>query len=152
METFSALLTICAGNSPVTSDFPIQRPVTRSFDVFFDPRPNIQLSKQWWGWWFETPSCPLWRHCNAQMSGRFAHHLIIIIMQTYRKALSILNVCREFCVTVCLRLGQFSQLSFVRYVVLCVCSLPITFVLVVRICALYLVPSATWKYEPLANV
>ena len=26
---------------------------------------NIRLSKQWWGWWFETPSCPLWRHCNA---------------------------------------------------------------------------------------
>ena len=21
--------------------------------------------KQWWGWWFETLSCPLWRHCNA---------------------------------------------------------------------------------------
>ena len=35
METFSALLAICAGNSPVTSEFPAQRPVTRSFDVFF---------------------------------------------------------------------------------------------------------------------
>ena len=48
METFSALLAICAGNSPVTGDFPAQRPVTRSFDVFFDLRLNIQLSKQWW--------------------------------------------------------------------------------------------------------
>ena len=37
METFSALLAICAGNSPVTGEFPAQRPVTRSFDVFFDP-------------------------------------------------------------------------------------------------------------------
>ena len=39
METFSALLAICAGNSPVVSgEFPAQRPVTRSFDVFFDLR------------------------------------------------------------------------------------------------------------------
>ena len=63
METFSALLAICAGNSPVTGEFPAQRPVTRSFDVFFDLRPR--LSKLWWGWWFETPSYPLWRHCNG---------------------------------------------------------------------------------------
>ena len=35
METFSALLAICAGNSPVTGELPAQRPVTRSFDVFF---------------------------------------------------------------------------------------------------------------------
>ena len=40
METFSALLAICAGNSPVTGEFPAQRPMTRSFDVFFDVRPN----------------------------------------------------------------------------------------------------------------
>ena len=45
METFSALLAICAGNSPVPGEFPTQRPVTRSFDVFFDLRPNKQLSK-----------------------------------------------------------------------------------------------------------
>ena len=36
METFSALLALCAGNSPVTDEFSSQRPVTRSFDVFFD--------------------------------------------------------------------------------------------------------------------
>ena len=36
METFSALLAICAGNSPVPGKFPAQRPVTRSFGVFFD--------------------------------------------------------------------------------------------------------------------
>ena len=67
METFSALLAICAGNSPLTGEFPAQRPVTRSFDVFFDLRPNKRLSKQSWGWWFETPSCPLWRHCKEEM-------------------------------------------------------------------------------------
>ena len=56
METFSALLAICAGNSPVAGEFPTQRPVTWSFDVFFDLRLNKRLSKQWWGWWFETLS------------------------------------------------------------------------------------------------
>ena len=45
METFSALLAIGAGNSLVTGEFPAQRPVTRSFDFFFDPRQNKQLSK-----------------------------------------------------------------------------------------------------------
>ena len=60
---FRALLAICAGNSPVICEFPAQRPVTRSFDVFFDLRLNNQLSKQWWRWWFETPLRPLWRPC-----------------------------------------------------------------------------------------
>ena len=64
METFSALLAICAGNSPVPGEFPTQRPVTRSFDVFFDLRMNKRLSKQPWGWWFETPAWSLWRNRN----------------------------------------------------------------------------------------
>ena len=51
-------------NSPVIGEFPSQRPVTRSFDVFFDLRVNKRLSKQSWGWWFETPPCSLWRNCN----------------------------------------------------------------------------------------
>ena len=42
-------------------EFPAQRPVTRSFNVFFDLRPNKRLSKQSWGWWFGTPSWSLWR-------------------------------------------------------------------------------------------
>ena len=49
METVSALLAICAGNSPVT--------VVRSFDVFFDLLLNNRLSK-------------LWRHCNVSESRR----------------------------------------------------------------------------------
>ena len=64
MEIFSALLAVCTGNSLVTGEFPAQRPVTRGFDVFFDLRLNERLSKQSWGWWFETPSSPLWRHSN----------------------------------------------------------------------------------------
>ena len=64
METFSALLTICAGISPVPGEFPTQRPVTRSFHVFFDLRLNKRLSKQSGCWWFETLSCSVWRHRN----------------------------------------------------------------------------------------
>ena len=65
IEAFSALLAFCAGNSPITGEFPTQRPVTRSFDVFFDLCLDKPLSKQSCGWWFGTPSCPLWRHCNT---------------------------------------------------------------------------------------
>ena len=65
METFSALLAFCAGNSPVTAEFTAQRSVTRSFDVFFDQQLNRQLSKQGWRWWFERLSRSLWRPCNA---------------------------------------------------------------------------------------
>ena len=43
---------------------PAQRPVTLTFDVFFGLRPNNRLSQQRWGWWFETPSHPSWRHSN----------------------------------------------------------------------------------------
>ena len=68
METISALLAICAGNSPASGEFPAQRPVTRSFDVFFDLCLNKRLRKQSRGWWFKTLSCPLWRHCNEKHS------------------------------------------------------------------------------------
>ena len=67
MKTFSALLAICAGNSPVPGEFPAQRPVVRIFDDFLDLRLNKWLSKQLWGWWFEMLSCPLWRHCNVRI-------------------------------------------------------------------------------------
>ena len=62
METLSSLLAIWAGNSPVTGEFPAQRPVTQSFDVFFDLRSNKRLSKQSWVRWFETHSRPLWSY------------------------------------------------------------------------------------------
>ena len=62
MKTFSALLAICAANLQVLGEVPAQRPVTRSFDDFFDLRLNKRLSKQSWGWWFDMLSRPLWRH------------------------------------------------------------------------------------------
>ena len=58
--TFSALLAFCEANSPVTGDFPSQRPVTRSFDVFFDLRLNKRLGKPPSRWW-------LWAHQNTQL-------------------------------------------------------------------------------------
>ena len=47
METFSVLLALCAGNSPITGEFPAQRPVTRSFDVSFD--------RAWINCWVNNP-------------------------------------------------------------------------------------------------
>ena len=73
METFSKLLVICVGNSPGTGEFPAQRPVTWSFDVFFDLHLNKRLSKQTWGWWFETLLRPLWRHNYAPVPSPILH-------------------------------------------------------------------------------
>ena len=75
IEEFNNIMTSSNGNifrvtGPLCGEFagpgefPTQRPVTRSFHVFFDLRLNKRLSKQPWGWWFETPSWSLWRHCN----------------------------------------------------------------------------------------
>ena len=60
METFSALLALCAGKSPVTIGFPSQKPVMQSFDVFFDLRLNKQLNKQSKRRWFAMPSLSLY--------------------------------------------------------------------------------------------
>ena len=68
IETFPVLLALCEGNSPVTGEFPSQRPVVQSFDVFFDLRLNKELSKQSRQRWLENPSRPLWRHCNDTLS------------------------------------------------------------------------------------
>ena len=83
----SALLALCADNSPVTCEFPSQRPVTRSFDVFFDVRLNKQLSKQSWGWRFETPMRSFWRHCNVMnffhlASRTLRPHKMVAVLQT----------------------------------------------------------------------
>ena len=60
-NTFRVTGHLC-GEFTGPGEFPTQRPVKRSFDVFFDLRPKKRLSKQPWGWWFETPSSSLWRH------------------------------------------------------------------------------------------
>ena len=100
MEIFSALLAICAGNSPVAGEFPAQGPVTRSFDVFFDLRLNKRLSKQSWGWWFETLSRPLWLHCNALSSNKTIDSSppsAAYMRQWIESALVKIMACRLFC-------------------------------------------------------
>ena len=71
----------------VTGEYP---PVTRSFDVFFDVRLNKQLSKQCWGCWFETPSHPLWRHCNDYLLlpkyVAYSNHFIVQVMRCLSRA------------------------------------------------------------------
>ena len=62
-------------------EFPAQRPVTRSFDVFFDLRLNQRLSKQPRGWWFETPAWSLWRHRNVNV------YTVIVSKYVFRDAL-----------------------------------------------------------------
>ena len=88
METFSALLAFCAGNSPVTGEFSAQRPVTLNFDVFFELCLNKRLSKQWWGWWFETPSHPLCKddptsHCKYSTSQEWYTGLMLSVLLCY---------------------------------------------------------------------
>ena len=65
-------------------EFPAQRPVTRSFDVFFDLRLNKRLSKQPWGWWLETPSWSLWRQCNGSLciDWKYIRTKIMVYRQT----------------------------------------------------------------------
>ena len=65
METFCASLALCAGNSPVAGEFPSQRPLMWSVDVFFDLRLNKRLSKQSIRWWIETQPRALGRHCTV---------------------------------------------------------------------------------------
>ena len=77
MEASSALLAICAGTA--------QRPVTQSFDVFFDLRLNKQLSKEWWGWWFGTSSRTLWRHCYVLNKEKIEWNLCLEKYEKFKK-------------------------------------------------------------------
>ena len=110
METFSMLLAPCSGNSPVTGEFPAQRPVTRSFDVFFDLRLNKRYSKQSWGWWFETPSCSLWRHCNVELA--FIVMMVAVVLLSNRPP-AINNWHHGILVDD--NLGRFNYLSRTKY-------------------------------------
>ena len=66
------------GNSPVTGEFPLQRPVTRSFKVFFDLRLNKRLNKQSRRLWFETRSRSLWRHCDIRIIPYIGQHWDVV--------------------------------------------------------------------------
>ena len=47
---------------------PLTKASDAEFDIFFDLHLNKPLSEQSRGWWFETPSRSLWRHCNGETS------------------------------------------------------------------------------------
>ena len=70
---------------PVTSGSPSQKPVTRSFDVFFDVRLDKRFNKQSSCLWFDIPRRSLWRQCNEDTVERqpFARIMKIIIHRTY---------------------------------------------------------------------
>ena len=90
------LLALCAGNSPVTGEFPSQRPVTWIFDVFFDLCLNQRLNKQSWGWWFETQSCTLWRHFNDMASLYWGYRTVSVVfncLDTKTHSTKYLSLC-----------------------------------------------------------
>ena len=109
MEIFSTLLAINAGNSPVTGEFPTQRPVTWSFHVFFDLWLNKRLSKQSWGQWFEMPSCSLWPHCNDVRSFESYPYLKCSTIEMLWRHISNMNMFIKSCLDI-LELEQLERL------------------------------------------
>ena len=93
---------ICRVTGHVCGEFtghrwiPAQRTVTRSFDVFFDLRLNKRLSKQSWGWWFETPSRSFWRHCNVALRYHYstttANHEVCNTRTTYHGVCDVITI------------------------------------------------------------
>ena len=120
METFSALLAIRAENSPVPGEFTAQRPVTRSFDVFFDLRLNKRLSKQLWGWWFETLLYPLWRHRIVHIV-TYHHHYCVHLIHFFRRSRTVwtgMFLSRQGA-TVCILSREYVHvLSFLSFILI----------------------------------
>ena len=82
MEKISVVLALCAGDSPVTSEFPSQRSMARSFDFVLDLGLNKRLGKQSRHRCFQTPSCPLWRHYDWKLVERSGHILTFPFFQS----------------------------------------------------------------------
>ena len=80
-------------------EFPAQRPVTRSFYVFFDLHPNKRLSKQPWGWWFEAPPWSFWRQCNVT-SVCYHYALCLPIANYYCQSIMMMQLCTRISPTV----------------------------------------------------
>ena len=84
METFSALLAICAGNSPVTCEFLAQRPVTRSFDVFF--------IRVWINVWVNNREAGALRRCSTHYDVTVMITHFIAINQFYLFSLNTASI------------------------------------------------------------
>ena len=82
METFSALLALCAGNSPVTGEFRAQRPVTRSFDAYFDLRLNKRCKR-----------------VNNRKAGDLrrnrVHYDVIVMSASFQFTMALHRTCKE---------------------------------------------------------
>ena len=89
------LMALCEGQSPVKGEFPSQRQVTRSFEVFFDLRLNKQLSKQSKRRWFETPLRLSWRHCNVLQVNAHGVLNTMIMITAYNAVVKYLCILRE---------------------------------------------------------
>ena len=102
IDTFFALLAFCAGHSPVTGEFPSQRPVTRSFDL----RLNKRLSKQLWGWWFETPRRYLWRQRNVLLFRQCFIFVNSFNLRSNQLIFPTIKMFRKHCHSHCLRIAM----------------------------------------------
>ena len=85
-----------------TSEVPAQRPVMRSFGVFFDLRLIKRLSKHSRGWWFDRLLRPLWRHYNVSKrfdltTGLTIFELLQDVLSDMEKDLRLLTKCRYEC-------------------------------------------------------
>ena len=72
---------------------PSQRPVTRSFDVFFHLCPYKRLSKQSRGWWFETKPCSLWRHCDNSYTTNSGVNTCYLMLFTFSHSIVLPSWC-----------------------------------------------------------
>ena len=111
-------------------ELPTQRPVTRSSDVFFDLRLNKGLSKQSWGWWFETLSRPLWCQCNdGWLSGHERNRNIAnettvkiknmdLLDPSTRFAYQTLNYCLEQLLKYLRHCSEFKTRSLIRKIII----------------------------------
>ena len=72
---------------------PLTKPVTLSFDIFFDLCMNKRLSIQSWQRLFETSSRSLWRHCNGLLAYRVVATAVMIFSY-------IIRACYWICINV----------------------------------------------------
>ena len=132
METFSALLACCAGAFTDHRWIPHTKASEAELWCF------LRLSKQSWGWWFETLSWSLWRHCNGKWSPACLHWAICVrpfaVPRMDRHPTSgtdipvhskqkqqfadKYNTCRELCIELELMLGLHSANERRRYKVI----------------------------------
>ena len=85
---------------------PLKKASDAELWCFFDLRLNKRLSKQSQGWWFETPSCPLWRHCNeygryCMYSRLFTCLMVMDQIRVYRILLRILIISHQHATHLC---------------------------------------------------